>query len=396
MRPRITALATAIAAALGFSGSSFAQTPCGGDFGSFVAELKAEAARNGHSRAELDRFFATVRKDDKVLRFDRSQSNFRQSFLEFSGRTVSKNRMDHGQINKRKYSKTFDRAEREFGVDRNVLLAFWAMETDFGAVQGDFNTLNSLVTLAHDCRRPHLFRPQVVAAIDLWKRGEFDPATTTGAWAGEIGMVQMLPRDILEKGVDGDGDGRVTLKTSPPDAILTGARLLRDLGWRAGEPWMIEVTAPSSLDWSKAGLDQTQTVSQWVKLGVKTRAVELPNGSMRASLLLPQGRKGPAFLVFDNFAVYFEWNKSLVYVTSAAYFATRLAGAPPYAKGNPDPALDGDQMVALQRKLQARGHDVGKVDGILGEKTREAVSREQKRLGLPADAWPTLQLLNAL
>jgi lytic murein transglycosylase len=389
-------LVAAVAAAIGFASAGFAATPCGGDFGSFVAGLKNEAAKDGHSRAELDRFFASVRQDERVLRFDRSQSNFRQSFLEFSGRTVSKNRMDHGQINKRKYSMVFDRAEREFGVDRNVLLAFWAMETDFGAVQGDFNTLNSLVTLAHDCRRPHLFRPQVLAAIDLWKHGEFDPARTTGAWAGEIGMVQMLPKDILEKGVDGDGDGRVTLKTSAPDAILTGARLLRDLGWRAGEPWMVEVSAPSSLDWSKAGLDQTQSVSQWVAQGIRPRAMALPKGSMRASLLLPQGRKGPAFLVFDNFAVYFEWNKSLVYVTSAAYFATRLAGAPPYAKGNPDPALGAKQMRALQTKLRARGHDVGKIDGILGAGTRDAVQKEQQRLGLPADAWPTLQLLNAL
>ena len=396
MRQKFAALAATLTTAIGLAGAGAAATACGGDFGSFVQGLKAEAASNGHSRAELDRFFASVRKDDKVLRFDRSQSNFRQSFLEFSGRTVSRNRMDHGRINKRKYDKTFDRAEREFGVDRNVLLAFWAMETDFGAVQGDFNTLNALVTLAHDCRRPHLFRPQVIAAIDLWKRGDFDPATTTGAWAGEIGMVQMLPRDILEKGVDGDGDGRVTLKTSAPDAILTGARVLRDLGWRAGEPWMVEVTVPARMDWSKAGLDQRQSVSQWVAQGVQPRAVALPKGGMRASLLLPQGRKGPAFLVFDNFRVYFEWNKSLVYVTSAAYFATRLAGAPPYARGNPDPALSADQMMALQRKLQARGHDVGKIDGILGALTRDAVSKEQQRLGLPADAWPTTGLLKAL
>lgn len=395
MKRRLASLAAGVVAAL-YAGTGLAAAPCGGDFNTFVAGLKAEAARDGHSEKQLDRFFASVQQNPRVLRFDRSQSNFRQSFLEFSSRTVSKNRMDHGQINKRKYDKVFDRAEREFGVDRNVLLAFWAMETDFGAVQGDFNTLNSLVTLAHDCRRPHLFRPQVLAAIDLWKRGEFDPAATTGAWAGEIGMVQMLPKDILEKGVDGDGDGHVRLKTSAPDAILTGARLLRDLGWRAGAPWMVEVKVPANMDWSKAGLDQEQSISQWVAQGVQPRAVDLPKGNTRASLLLPQGRKGPAFLVFDNFAVYFEWNKSLVYVTSAAYFATRLAGAPPYAKGNPDPALGAEQMMALQTKLRAHGHDVGRIDGILGAGTRDAIRKEQLRLGLPADAWPTVQLLNAL
>ncbi len=373
-----------------------AATPCGGPFSSFLKGVKTEAAKNGHSKAELNRFFAGAKTDPKVLRFDRSQSNFRQSFLEFSGRTVSKNRMDHGRINKKKFKNTFARAARDYGIDPNVILAFWAMETDYGANQGDFNTLNALLTLAHDCRRPQLFSPQVIAAVDLWKRGEFDPATTTGAWAGEIGMVQMLPEDILHRGVDGDGDGRVTLKTSAPDAILTGARLLRDLGWTAGEPWMIEVAVPAKMDWSQSGLGKPQPVSNWKSKGLKARSVALPKGNLSASLLLPQGRKGPAFLVFDNFDVYFEWNKSLVYVTSAAYFATRLAGAKPYTKGNPDPTLSADQMKSLQKKLKKRGHDVGKVDGILGAKTRAAVSVEQKRLGLPADAWPTTALVKAL
>jgi lytic murein transglycosylase len=395
MKKYLIPVCAAVAASL-ITTASMAATPCGGSFSSFIKGLKSEAAKNGHSKAELDRFFTSAQIDPKVLRFDRSQSNFRQSFMEFSGRTVSKNRMDHGRINKKKYKTTFARAQRDYGVDPNVLLAFWAMETDYGANQGDFNTLNSLVTLAHDCRRPELFRPQVIAAVDLWKRGTFDPATTTGAWAGEIGMVQMLPEDILHRGIDGDGDGRVTLKTSAPDAILTGARLLRDLGWRAGEPWMVEVAVPKNLDWSQTGLGKPQTVSKWKAKGVKARSVALPNGKMPASLLLPQGRKGPAFLVFDNFNVYFEWNKSLVYVTSAAYFATRLAGAAPYTKGNPDPTLSADQMVALQKKLKRRGHDVGKVDGILGAKTRAAVAKEQKRLGLPADAWPTAALLKAL
>ena len=112
-----------------------------------------------------------------------------------------------------------------------MLLAFWAFETDYGAIQGDFNTANALATLAHDCRRPELFRPQLFAALELFERGEFDPATTTGAWAGEIGMVQMLPRDIIENGVDGDGDGEVSLKTSAPDALLSGAKMLQSLGW---------------------------------------------------------------------------------------------------------------------------------------------------------------------
>jgi lytic murein transglycosylase len=277
-----------------------------------------------------------------------------------------------------------------------VLTAFWAFETDYGAFQGDFNTLNSLVTLSHDCRRPELFQPQVFAALELYEAGAFNPATSTGAWAGEIGMVQMLPGDIIEAGVDGNGDGKIDLRKTPADALLSGANMLRGLGWRAGEPWLQEVTVPADLNWAETGLDTTKTVSDWAALGVSPRAGKLGAGNLTASIILPQGRKGPAFIAYPNFRVYFEWNQSFVYVTTAAYFATRLEGAPVFNAGNPDPAFTGQQMKALQKKLAARGHDVGKIDGILGAKTRTAIQTEQVRLGLPADAWPTAQLLNTL
>ena len=233
------------------------------------------------------------------------------------------------------------------------------------------------------------------AAIELARRGDFDPATTTGAWAGEIGMVQMLPRDILEHGADGDGDGHVRLKTSAPDALLSGGRMLRGLGWRANEPWLQEVVLPADLDWAKTGIDRDLPVEDWARMGVRARQGDLPRG-LRASVIIPVGRKGPAFLAYPNFRVLFEWNRSFTYVTTAAYFATRLEGAPVYAAGNPDPGLSGEQMKELQRRLAARGHDVGKVDGILGAGTRAAVQAEQARLGLPADAWPTPALLDRL
>jgi len=223
----------------------------------------------------------------------------------------------------------------------------------------------------------------------------FDPAKTTGAWAGEIGMVQMMPGDILERGVDGDGDGKVSLKTSAPDALLSGARMLQHHGWRAGEPWLTEVVMPEGFDWSQTGVDKQKSVAEWARLGVQARDGSLPSG-LKGSILLPEGRKGPAFVAWPNFKVLFDWNKSFVYVTTAAYFGTRLDGAAVYLKGNPDPQLSGDQMKSLQKKLAARGHDVGKIDGILGALTRTAVQKEQQRLGQPADAWPTRALLDAL
>lgn len=369
---------------------------CGGTFSSFVKGLRAEATAAGHAKPTVKAFFAGVKQNPKVLRADRSQGVFQKPFIEFSRRLISKNRIDRGRKAGKKYDAVFDRIQSTYGVSRGVLLAFWAFETDFGAFQGDFNTLNALVTLAHDCRRPELFRPQIFAALTLYEQGNFDPARTTGAWAGEIGMVQMLPRDILENGIDGDGDGKVSLKTSAPDALMSGAKMLSSLGWHAGQPWLQEVRVPKDLDWSLTGSSQSRTVAEWARMGVKPREGRLASGSLQASIILPQGHKGPAFIAYPNFKVYFKWNQSFVYVLTAAYFANRLEGASIYKAGNPDTGLNGAQMKQLQNKLRALGHDVGKVDGILGAKTRIAVQMEQYRAGLPADAWPTPKLLSRL
>ncbi|WP_424975793.1 lytic murein transglycosylase [Dinoroseobacter sp. S124A] len=378
---------------LALTGTAAAQ--CGGSFSSFVAGLKAEAQAKGHSKSTVDAFFRTAAQDKRTLRADRAQGVFKMPFTEFARRVISQNRMDNGRRNAQRFDAVFDQAEARFGVPRGVLLALWALETDYGAVQGDFNTLNSLVTLAHDCRRPELFRPQVFAALELYEAGDFDPARTTGAWAGEIGMVQMLPEDILTKGIDGDGDGHVYLKTSAPDALLSGANMLSGLGWRKGEPWLQEVSVPSDLNWAETGLTHRKSGRDWARMGVTPRWGEIQSG-LKAALILPQGRKGPAFLAYPNFDVFFEWNQSFVYVTTAAYFATRLSGAPVFDAGSPEPGLNDAQMKQLQTRLQAKGYDVGKIDGILGARTRAAVQAEQARLGLPADAWPTQALLSKL
>ncbi|WP_137111584.1 peptidoglycan-binding protein [Rhodobacter sp. SY28-1] len=385
MRAALLALALATPAAA---------APCGGDFGGFLTQMEAEAVAAGVPADAAAAFFKGARQDPKVLKADRSQGVFRKTFLDFSQSLISKGRLSTARAKSESLNDIFTRAETEYGVSRGILLAFWAFETDFGQVQGDFNTRNALLTLAHDCRRPELFQPQVLAAAQLHAMNDF-PLDTTGAWAGEIGMVQMLPKDILERGVDGDGDGLILLKTSQADAILSGARMLQHHGWRAGEPWLAEISLPETFDWSLTGLDTEKSTEDWQELGVTPRNGPLTPG-LAASILLPQGRNGPAFLAYPNYRVLFEWNKSFVYVTTAAYFATRIEGAEPYAAGNPDPALSGDDMTALQEKLAGLGHDVGKIDGILGAGTRAAVQREQVRLGLPADGWPTRALLDAL
>ena len=392
-----TTLAAGLTAFL-FAGAAQAQTAaaCGGDLSAFLQGVKAEALSRGVSADVVDRALAGAALDQKVLSRDRAQGVFRQTFTEFSQRTVSQGRLNTGKQKIQQYKAVFDRAEAEFGVPAGVITAFWAMETDFGAVQGDFNTRNALVTLSHDCRRPELFRPQLLALIEMVSHGDFDPAVETGAWAGEIGQVQMLPKDIIAQGVDGDGDGHVRLKTSSPDAIMTAAKFISTLGYKRGEPWIQEVTIPQNLPFEKSGLGGTLTAGDWFALGVEPRDGNKNFGSLPAALVLPQGRFGPAFITYPNFGIYLEWNQSFIYTTSAAYFATRLTGAEPYNKGNPEPGLDVDQMKALQTKLDAITHDVGKIDGILGSGTRIAVQKEQLRLGMPADGWPTQALLNAL
>ena len=375
------------------AGPVAAQT-CGGSWSAFKAGLVDEAVTLGLERGVAERFLANAQQDADVLRADRAQGVFQRDFVEFSRRLISNNRIENARVQSQRQDAIFDRIEAQLGIPREVLLAFWAFETDFGAVQGNFNTRNALVTLAHDCRRPELFRPQIFAAMELFARGDLNPDTTTGAWAGEIGMVQMLPGDIIENGRDGDGDGQVSLKTSPPDALLSGASVLSSLGWVPNQPWLQEVVVPDAMDWSLSGTETRLPASDWAAMGVQAREGTL--AQLPASLILPMGRNGPAFLAYPNFDVYFEWNQSFVYVLTAAYFATRIGGAQVYDAGNPEPGLSGEQIQQLQEKLQARGYDVGGADGILGAKTRAAVQAEQQRLGLPADAWPTASLLAQL
>lgn len=377
------------------SASAALAQACGGDFQTWLRGVTDEAAADGVGSGGLQAL-ASARPNAEVIQRDRAQGVFRQHFLEFSERMVNNYRLQQGAANLRKYADVFERARREFGVQPEVIAAFWALETDFGAVQGDFSTLNALATLAHDCRRPELFRPQLIALAHLIDRGAV-PANVTGAWAGEIGQMQLLPSDYLAFGIDGDGDGRVDLKGSAPDAILTTAQSLQNVGWRAGEPWLEEIRVPAEMPWERTGLEFRLPRSQWAAHGITYRdGRPLPADGMNARVLLPMGRNGPAFIAYENYGIYLEWNQSFIYTVTAAYLATRLGGAPKLDPRNPDPGLSADQMMALQEHLAARGHDVGRIDGILGSGTRAAVRAEQLRLGLPADGWPTQDLLGKL
>lgn len=372
-----------------------AHADCGGSFDAFVAGVAAEAQAKGIDAATVRGFLAGARLNPAILKLDRGQGTFRKSFLDFLADRVSKARIANGRAAIARNQAVFNEIQRRYGIPPGVIAGYWGLETDYGAVQGKFLVRDSLLTLAHDCRRPDLFRPHLFAAMELYQRGNFDPNRTIGAWAGEIGQFQMLPEDVLTNGTDGDGDGHVDVVRSSSDALMSAAKMLAGFGWRPNEPWLQEIVVPDSLDWTQTGLNHQLPVSQWAAMGVRARSGDLSTG-LPGSVLLPMGRKGPAFLAYPNYRIYFNWNKSFVYATTAAYFATRLDGAPALDPRSPEKGLSADEVKVLQTKLRAKGHDVGKIDGILGELTREAVQTEQERAGLPADGWPTKALLAAL
>ena len=305
-------------------------------------------------------------------------------------------RMQQGQAKIKTHAAAFARAEKEYGVPPAVIAAFWGLESDFGANMGKLPTLPSLVSLAYDCRRSEMFQKETIAALKIIDRGDLSPAEMIGSWAGELGQTQFLPTHYFNYAVDYDGDGHRDMLRSPADVIGSTANYIANgLKWRRGEPWLQEVRVPPNLPWDQADLTIQHPRSKWTQFGVTyPDGKALPNDSLPASLLLPMGRMGPAFLAYPNFAAYTEWNNSLIYSTTAGYLATRIAGAPPMQRPSaPVPQLPFNELRELQQLLVRAGFNVGKVDGIMGQLSRTAVKTMQIKYGLPADSWPTAELL---
>ncbi len=365
-----------------------------GSFERWLSEFKAEARSKGISPrtiAALD----GVTFDQTVINSDRRQSVFSQSFLEFSDRMANKNRIESGRARIAKNKAMFDKIEQRFGVPASVIVGFWALETDFGANSGNQPTLRSLATLAYDCRRPEKFRAELMDALRIVERGDLSPEEMKGPWAGEMGQTQFVASIYLKYGIDFDGDGRADLIHSAPDALASAANYLAALGWRRGEPWLKEVRVPENLDWAEADLNVQHSVSEWAAKGVRLADGARVPGELRAALLLPMGRHGPAFLAFQNFKIYLEWNQSLVYCTTVAYLATRIDGAPPVYRGNVVP-FGYEPTKQLQTLLKSRGFYSGDVDGKLGLETRASVRKAQQKFGLPADSYPSPELIARL
>jgi len=399
MRKPVVA-AAAFVVAMGFAGQSLAATCQNtGSYERWLEDFKKEAVSQGISPRVVAAASPSMTFDPAIIRRDHAQSVFNQTFLQFSDRMVGGARIPNGLAKIKQHAALFARIEEKYGVPAPVLTAFWGLESDFGANFGNYNILSALATLAYDCRRPDFFRQQLFDALRIIERGDQRVEDMIGDWAGEFGGMQFTASDYLKNAVDFDGDGRRDLIHSVPDTLASAAAFLVTLGWQRGQPWLQEVRVPEKLPWQEADLNIQHPLSKWVAWGVKGAHAPLPSDELPASLILPMGRYGPAFLAYPNFKAFLGWNSAMVYSTTVAYFATRLAGAPnvDHSATTTVTPLSTPQVMELQRLLIKNGYEgVGEVDGKIGNGTRNATKKAQIKVGLPADSYPTVELLDRL
>ena len=386
------------ALSIAFASPAFAACQSPAAFGSWLQGFKQEAVAQGVSPDVVASALNGLTYDPATIAKDRGQGVFAQTFLQFSGRMVSGNRIQTGGALLKKYANVFKQIEQQYGVPGPVLVAFWGLETDFGKVMGNLETLRSLATLSFDCRRPDEFREQLIYALKVIERGDLSPPEMRGPAHGEVGQFQFQPKNYYQYAVDFDGDGKRDLIRSAPDSLASAANYLQSIGWQPGQPWIQQVRVPDNLPWDQADVTIKKPRSFWAQHGVTDlNGKPVPADNLPAGLVLPMGRNGPAFLAYPNFDIYLEWNKSLVYTTTAAYYATRLAGGPVLNKGSgPVEALGLAETKLIQQLLAKRGFDVGKIDGVMGAASRDAVRSMQVKYGMPADGYPTAELLMRL
>ena len=370
-----------------------------GSYEAWLAQFKKDALAQGISPRVIAAASPSMTFDPAIVRRDHGQAVFNQTFLQFSDRMVGGGRIPNAQAKIKQHAKLFADIEKKYGVPAPVLTAFWGLESDFGANFGNYKILSAIATLAYDCRRPDFFRQQLFDALRIIERGDQTVDSMIGDWAGEFGGLQFTASDYLKNAVDFDGDGRRDLIHSIPDTMASGANFLVSLGWHRGEPWLQEVHVPANLPWQEADLAIQHPRSQWVAWGVRAAHGTLPADNMAASMILPMGRHGPAFLAYRNFQAFLGWNSAFVYSTTVAYYATRIAGAPTvdHSGAKMVETLSTQQVMELQRLLIKHGYEgVGEVDGKVGAGTRAAVKKAQLKYGIPADSYPTAELIARL
>jgi len=364
-------------------------------FDSWLAAFRQDAGAQGISPATLDAALSDIAPIERVVELDRRQPEFLQAFSDYLERRVTANQVARGQALLQEHAALFDAVERQYGVPRAVLMAFWGLETNYGATLGSFNIPASLATLAYDGRRSEFFRSQLLDALRIIDAGHVAAADMSGSWAGAMGHMQFMPSTFRAYAVDGDGDGRIDLWQSLPDAMHSAANYLQRAGWRADELVALEVRLPQGFDWRKARAAHRLPAAAWTALGVLAAdGTALPAVAGKAAIVLPQGWQGPAFMVLDNFDVVMQWNRSLSYALTVAQLARQLAGGGALAtQAGEAGALSTVQLQAMQQALNEMGFDAGTADGLPGPRTQSAVRRYQVMHQLPADGYPAPSVL---
>ncbi len=363
-------------------------------FDDWLAAFRQDAAAQGISAATLDAALADVKPVERVIELDRRQPEFLQTFSDYLARRVTVTQVARGQAALVAHAGLFDAVEAQYRVPKTVLAAFWGLETHYGAQLGGLNIPASLATLAYDGRRSAFFRSQLLDALRIVDAGHVAAADMQGSWAGAMGHMQFMPTTFRTYALDADGDGRIDLWRSLPDAFHSAANYLQQAGWRSDEPIAVAVRLPQDFDFRRARVANRLPLADWVAAGVTAAdGGPLPTVAGRAAIVLPQGWQGPAFMVFDNFDVVMQWNRSVNYALAVAQLAERLAGGAGIAATGEPGALSTAQLAALQQSLNELGFDAGTPDGLLGPLTQSAIRRYQVVHGLPADGYPAPSVL---
>ena len=367
-------------------------------FARWIADFRAGAKAAGITEATLVAAFDGVQYLPRVVELDRAQPEFTRTVWDYLDSAVSPTRVARGQDKLQQVRAAAEAAAARYGVPAGVLVAIWGIESNYGEQTGNLPTIDALATLAFDGRRESWARGQLLAALKILQGGDSTRAGLVGSWAGAMGQTQLLPSNFLAYAVDADGDGRRDIWTNVADAMASTANFLARAGWRAGEAWGIEVRLPPGFDVSRVDPQVRQASASWAADGVKAiDGAALPDFA-EGAIVLPAGARGPAFLVGPNFRAILRYNNAIAYALAVGLLAQRITGGPGVQAAWPRDlqALSRSQLLALQSALAARGFDNGTPDGVMGPATRDALRRYQRSVGLPADGFPTTELLQRL
>ncbi|MGR3540124.1 MAG: lytic murein transglycosylase [Hasllibacter sp.] len=365
----------------------------------WIARFRPRALAAGIDAATFDAAMAQARYDPEIVRRDRNQTEFTKTIWDYLDTAVSEARVANGRAALARHADALARIEGEYGVDRHVVAAIWGLESAYGGFRGNDSTISALATLAYDGRRGDFFEAELIAALRILQSGVIAPADLRGSWAGAMGHTQFMPTSYFASAVDGTGDGRRDIWSDDPvDALASTANYLAERGWTTGQPWGVEVTLPDGFDWLEARRDNPRAPSEWQAMGVRAAdGAPIPDHGP-ATILIPAGHQGAAFMIWDNFEVLETYNTADAYVIGVGHLADRLRGGPPIRASWPrrDRALTGDERREMQRRLEARGFDPGGVDGRIGPLTVGAVRRFQASRGEVPDGYASPAVLEAL